>query len=103
MAPEAGDRSFTLGPHVDGGSTERWEDEEYRKVYRVLEEILGLWLMMMYGIRYVSGLLEIHNTSYSFYTSRDSITDRIPFLPLLFQSTDFNHLVSFSVLEWQRR
>ena len=31
---EAGDSSFTLGPHVDGGSTERWEDAEYRKVYR---------------------------------------------------------------------
>mmetsp|Transcript_133071 Transcript_133071/g.315418 ORF Transcript_133071/g.315418 Transcript_133071/m.315418 type:complete len:419 (+) Transcript_133071:45-1301(+) len=30
---KAGDTSFTLGPHVDGGSTERWEDEEYRKVY----------------------------------------------------------------------
>lgn len=29
----AGDKSFTLGPHVDGGSVERWEDEEYRRVY----------------------------------------------------------------------
>eukprot|EP00438_Fugacium_kawagutii_P008590 Skav203996 [mRNA] locus=scaffold2961:85773:89356:+ [translate_table: standard] len=33
---KAGDSSFTLGPHVDGGSTERWEDDEYRKVYRHL-------------------------------------------------------------------
>ena len=32
---QAGDTSFTLGPHVDGGSTERWEDEEYRKVYSI--------------------------------------------------------------------
>ena len=36
MELEAGDSSFTLGPHVDGGSTERWEDAEYRKVYRHL-------------------------------------------------------------------
>lgn len=33
---QAGDSSFTLGPHVDGGSTERWEDEAYRMVYRSL-------------------------------------------------------------------
>eukprot|EP00913_Durusdinium_trenchii_P019882 g18689.t1 len=38
---KAGDRSFTLGPHVDGGSTERWEDEEYRKVYRDI--LSGHW------------------------------------------------------------
>jgi len=38
---KAGDKSFTLGPHVDGGSTERWEDEEYRKVYRHIME--GEW------------------------------------------------------------
>ncbi|EIW80163.1 DUF1479-domain-containing protein [Coniophora puteana RWD-64-598 SS2] len=28
-----GDKSFTLGPHVDGGSIERWEDTLYRRVY----------------------------------------------------------------------
>ncbi|KAF8247993.1 DUF1479-domain-containing protein, partial [Wilcoxina mikolae CBS 423.85] len=28
-----GDAKFTLGPHVDGGSLERWEDPEYRRVY----------------------------------------------------------------------
>lgn len=28
-----GDRSFTLGPHIDGGSIERWEDPEFRKVW----------------------------------------------------------------------
>ncbi|KAF4999736.1 hypothetical protein F66182_16270, partial [Fusarium sp. NRRL 66182] len=28
-----GDRSFNLGPHLDGGSLERWEDTEYRKCY----------------------------------------------------------------------
>lgn len=38
---KAGDSSFTLGPHVDGGSTERWEDAEYRKVYR--EIFQGRW------------------------------------------------------------
>ncbi|KAK9390235.1 hypothetical protein V1515DRAFT_612757 [Lipomyces mesembrius] len=28
-----GDSQFTLGPHIDGGSIERWEDPEYAKVY----------------------------------------------------------------------
>ncbi|KAF9218725.1 hypothetical protein BS17DRAFT_883268 [Gyrodon lividus] len=28
-----GDRSFTLGPHVDGGSVERWEDPTFRRVW----------------------------------------------------------------------
>lgn len=28
-----GDAKFALGPHVDGGGIERWEDEDYRKVY----------------------------------------------------------------------
>jgi hypothetical protein len=36
-----GDAGFALGPHVDGGSLERWEDPEYRRVYeRVFE---GRW------------------------------------------------------------
>ncbi|KAI5816204.1 hypothetical protein BZA77DRAFT_313870 [Pyronema omphalodes] len=29
-----GDAKFALGPHVDGGSLERWEDPEYRSVYK---------------------------------------------------------------------
>ncbi|KAK9234044.1 hypothetical protein V1525DRAFT_88821 [Lipomyces kononenkoae] len=28
-----GDAQFTLGPHIDGGSIERWEDPEYSRVY----------------------------------------------------------------------
>ncbi|EIW80166.1 DUF1479-domain-containing protein [Coniophora puteana RWD-64-598 SS2] len=28
-----GDRSFVLGPHIDGGCVERWEDPVYRKVW----------------------------------------------------------------------
>lgn len=28
-----GDRSFTLGPHIDGGSVERWEDTVFRRVW----------------------------------------------------------------------
>jgi hypothetical protein len=36
-----GDAKFALGPHSDGGSIERWEDPNYRKVY---EKILqGKW------------------------------------------------------------
>ncbi|KAJ8081770.1 hypothetical protein PM082_007616 [Marasmius tenuissimus] len=36
-----GDKTYTLGPHVDGGSVERWEDPDYRSVYqRILE---GNW------------------------------------------------------------
>jgi hypothetical protein len=38
---EPGDAKFTLGPHADSGSLERWEDPEYRNVY---EKILkGSW------------------------------------------------------------
>jgi len=29
-----GDAKFALGPHMDGGSVERWEDEDYRDVYK---------------------------------------------------------------------
>ncbi|KAK1219033.1 hypothetical protein PQX77_018261 [Marasmius sp. AFHP31] len=36
-----GDKTYTLGPHVDGGSVERWEDPDYRSVYqRILD---GNW------------------------------------------------------------
>lgn len=28
-----GDAKFALGPHMDGGSVERWEDQDYRDVY----------------------------------------------------------------------
>lgn len=28
-----GDSKFALGPHIDGGSVERWEDPEYSQVY----------------------------------------------------------------------
>ncbi|KAF8131806.1 hypothetical protein EV363DRAFT_1164253 [Boletus edulis] len=34
-----GDRSFTLGPHIDGGSVERWEDTAFRRV----------WTKILYG------------------------------------------------------
>lgn len=33
-----GDRLFTLGPHIDGGSLERWEDPGYRRCW---SNILG--------------------------------------------------------------
>ncbi|KAG2158747.1 uncharacterized protein EDB93DRAFT_1120013 [Suillus bovinus] len=29
-----GDSSFTLDPHIDGGSIERWEDPTFRRVFR---------------------------------------------------------------------
>ncbi|KAI0051476.1 DUF1479-domain-containing protein [Auriscalpium vulgare] len=36
-----GDRSFVLGPHIDGGSVERWEDPGFRACFgRILE---GRW------------------------------------------------------------
>ncbi|KKZ59019.1 hypothetical protein EMCG_00884 [[Emmonsia] crescens] len=38
---EPGDAKFALGPHVDGGSLERWEDPEYSKVYQKILE--GSW------------------------------------------------------------
>ncbi|KAL9617942.1 MAG: hypothetical protein Q9160_007308 [Pyrenula sp. 1 TL-2023] len=36
-----GDVKFTLGPHIDGGSLERWEDPEYSKVYQSI--LNGRW------------------------------------------------------------
>jgi hypothetical protein len=36
-----GDGKFALGPHTDGGSLERWEDPEYRRVYSKILE--GRW------------------------------------------------------------
>lgn len=36
-----GDDQFALGPHVDGGSIERWEDPEYRSCYKSVFE--GYW------------------------------------------------------------
>lgn len=38
---DPGDAKFALGPHVDGGSLERWEDPEYSRVYRKILE--GSW------------------------------------------------------------
>ncbi|KAI0317605.1 DUF1479-domain-containing protein [Amylostereum chailletii] len=36
-----GDKAFTLGPHVDGGSLERWEDPQYRQCFKAIFE--GRW------------------------------------------------------------
>jgi len=34
-----GDMKFTLGPHIDGGSVERWEDPQYRSCWtKILRE-----------------------------------------------------------------
>lgn len=38
-----GDAKFALGPHVDGGGIERWEDPEYRRVYNAI--LTGNWEM----------------------------------------------------------
>lgn len=38
---QPGDSRFTLGPHVDGGSLERWEDPEYSSVYSKI--LQGKW------------------------------------------------------------
>lgn len=38
---DPGDAKFALGPHVDGGSLERWEDPEYSSVYTKILE--GNW------------------------------------------------------------
>ena len=38
---DAGDATLALAPHVDGGSVERWEDTDYRKVYSKILE--GNW------------------------------------------------------------
>jgi hypothetical protein len=36
-----GDAKFTLGPHVDGGSIERWEDPTYRSCFHNI--LSGAW------------------------------------------------------------
>jgi hypothetical protein len=36
-----GDAKFALGPHMDGGSVERWEDGDYRDVYKSI--LKGQW------------------------------------------------------------
>ncbi|KAG1788641.1 DUF1479-domain-containing protein [Suillus plorans] len=37
-----GDSSFTVGPHIDGGSVERWEDPTFRRVFsRILAGGVG--------------------------------------------------------------
>ena len=38
-----GPSAFTLGPHVDGGSIERWEDPGYRQVYRKILQGDDAW------------------------------------------------------------
>lgn len=38
---QPGDGKFTLGPHIDGGSLERWEDPEYANVYAKI--LKGKW------------------------------------------------------------
>ncbi|KAL0580983.1 hypothetical protein V5O48_001075 [Marasmius crinis-equi] len=38
---QPGDKLFTLGPHVDGGSIERWEDPTYRQCFKNILE--GNW------------------------------------------------------------
>ncbi|PYI18571.1 DUF1479-domain-containing protein [Aspergillus violaceofuscus CBS 115571] len=38
---QPGDAKFTLGPHIDGGSLERWEDPEYARVYAPI--LAGRW------------------------------------------------------------
>ncbi|KIW75786.1 hypothetical protein Z517_10529 [Fonsecaea pedrosoi CBS 271.37] len=38
---QPGDAKFSLGPHTDGGSLERWEDPEYARVYQPI--LKGRW------------------------------------------------------------
>lgn len=33
-----GDAKFALGPHIDGGGVERWEDPEFRSFWRSILE-----------------------------------------------------------------
>ncbi len=49
-----GDAKFALGPHVDGGSIERWEDPNYRAVYSKILEADGRNSMPGRLVRYLS-------------------------------------------------
>jgi len=53
-----GDAKFALGPHMDGGSVERWEDENYRKVYKEILtgnwEDFDAWNMGRFAIRWAA-------------------------------------------------
>lgn len=38
-----GPSTFTLGPHIDGGSIERWEDPGYRACFAKIFEGKNAW------------------------------------------------------------
>ncbi|EAU33080.1 conserved hypothetical protein [Aspergillus terreus NIH2624] len=68
---QPGDAKFTLGPHIDGGSLERWEDPEYSRVYsKILEgKWEEGWMSMSHtapgeGSLHVCPML-IHSTAYT--------------------------------------
>ena len=42
---QPGDAKFTLGPHIDGGSVERWEDEGFRSVFGNIFKGGSVWAL----------------------------------------------------------
>lgn len=56
------DSKFALGPHVDGGGLERWEDPVYRKVYHQI--LTGNWEEFdPFDATYrADGVMEIYST-----------------------------------------
>ncbi|KAF3180646.1 hypothetical protein TWF106_006390 [Orbilia oligospora] len=58
-----GDKSFALGPHVDGGSLERWEDPTYASCYT--EILKGNWEgYNPFDARYrVDAVMDLYNSS----------------------------------------
>lgn len=59
---QPGDARFALGPHVDGGSIERWEDSEYRSCYTAVFQ--GRWEENDFfdATHRVGAKMSLHNT-----------------------------------------
>lgn len=59
---QAGDKFFALGPHVDGGSIERWENPNYRSVYQKIFQ--GCWedVDLFDGTHRIDANMSMYNT-----------------------------------------
>lgn len=101
-----GDSKFTLGPHVDGGSLERWEDPEYSQVYAKILE--GNWEQYdPYDAKHrVKARMDLYNgagacSMLRFFQGWLSMSDTAPgegslhVCPMLLQSTAYTILRPF--------
>lgn len=101
-----GDSKFTLGPHIDGGSLERWEDPEYSNVYAKILE--GNWEQYdPWDVRHrLAAKMDMYNgagacSMLRFFQGWLSMSDTAPgegtlhVCPMLIQSTAYTILRPF--------